>query len=994
MDKRPCFFCKTVDACLIEVCCDRYVCSLKCRDQWRSSCLCSSCTISTSTCPSGPDVLPDSLTTASLPSLCLIPPSSQFIHLQESLVSLISSHMLTNLWESFPIYKQNNRSRHRRLTNKLPAFIQQVGYVSRRFYVAAFFGVKMFFESNTLSVDAYDLPFLLPIACYFQADVPSVALSVDPSFRVEELLDYTSRITSLRINDDVTNLTYLLDSSSPLFLPRLRFVDFTTRSESHLTTCTFCEALLLSTTIVELSIDVRDLTTSDVIALVELFRSIHSFTSIKLSVSLPTFLQSSIKEEESLILFTALASNNSLKSLDLSGLVIDDSSVLVPLLNTSSIRSLVFPSCRSLDSTVIEALKYNLSLQEISFGGTRIPTAHLYEVFKNNTCFKKVKLCVFCYSPQELVRLTSEEVSTLKSFLESFTIKHLTLKQCRFTDDAITALCNLIRVNNSLISIDFSFCKLSNNILLNNSCLEFNALSFIFQHIASHQSPIIFAVSPHFLNHSIGTICYRKRISDDDLVSLLEALKSNVPIKSVVCPGLRRPSLKTCLALLEIHSLNKSVISFDCFPHCIDLDNGVVGFSPSKSIPVTVEEVSALQNLLGVFNIKELSLNNWRFSNDAITKLCDLIRLSTSLTSIDFSCCNLSPEQVFTLIGAFKSNSCLKTVNISNCGTNLNNLLEIFQLSLTEELLPNIKCSPHVIDISLGYIRYEHQVTSADLVSLLNALKSNVSIKHVDYRGWKIGCLEGIICLFEILSINKSVIDLDVSPHCLDIENGVFRFSPQTFTQISAPELSSLHCLLKSYSFKELTFEKCQISDNVISVLCDVIRTCHSLTSVGLSHCRLSSTTVLEIIEATQSNSSLIMVNLSHNDIGFNTLLAIFKQFSTHQSPLIIELLPHFIDFSRGIVRYAKKVKNTDLVSLLNALKSNVPIKRVECRGLKTLTLEGIVTLFEILSIDKSVIDLDVSPHCVDIENGAFCFFTRNFYQNISSRTCISTLCL
>ncbi|KAL0239713.1 hypothetical protein GEMRC1_009821 [Eukaryota sp. GEM-RC1] len=640
MDKRPCFLCKTIDACLIEICCDRYVCSLKCRDQWRSSCLCSSCTISISTCPPGSDVLPDSVATPSPASPCSISPSSQFIYLQQSLVSLISSHMLTNLWNSFPIYKQNNRSRHRRLTNKLPAFIQQVGYVSRRFYVAAFFGVQMFFESNTLSVDAYDLPFLLPIACYFQADVPSVALSVDPSFRVEELLDHTSRITSLRINDDVTNLTYLLDSSSPLFLPRLRCIDFTTDSESELTT--FCEALLLSTTIVELSIDVRALTTADVIALVELFRSIHTFTSIKLSVSFPTFLRSSIKEEESLLLFTALASNNSLKSLDLSGIQTYDSSVLVPLLNTSSIRSLVFPSCYSLDSTVIEALKCNLSLQEISFGGT---PAHLYEVFKYNTCFKKVKLSersfvsnvdflesnsslvelslywstcsndgiqveslirmvkrytglfeliinvstfkfrqlqtflkaletnstlqkvsfpgirltltslivvyetlcplklrstvdispylvdtkkgVFCYAPQELVRLTSEEVSTLKSFLESFTIKHLTLKECRFTDDAINALCNLIRVNNSLISMDFSFCKLSNNsiikivhalefnsnlkrVLLKNSCLEFNALSFIFQHIASRQSPIIFAVSPHFLNHSIGTICYRK----------------------------------------------------------------------------------------------------------------------------------------------------------------------------------------------------------------------------------------------------------------------------------------------------------------------------------------------------------------------------------------------------------------------------------------------------------------------------------------------------
>ncbi|KAL0239393.1 hypothetical protein GEMRC1_009501 [Eukaryota sp. GEM-RC1] len=352
-----------------------------------------------------------------------------------------------------------------------------------------------------------------------------------------------------------------------------------------------------------------------------------------------------------------------------------------------------------------------------------------------------------------------------------------------------------------------------------------------------------------------------------------------------------------------------SNVYFDCFPHCIDLDNGVVGFSPNKSIPVTVEEVSALQNFLDVFTIKELSLNNWRFSDDAITKLCDLIRLSTSLTSVDSSCCNLSPEQVFTLISAFKFNSCLKTVDISNCGTNLNNLLEIFQLSLTKEVLPVIKCSPHVIDISLGYIRYEHHVTSDDLVSLLNALKSNVPIKRVECRGWKIGCLEGIICLFEILSINKSVIDLDVSTHCVDIANGVFRFSLETFTKISVQELSSLHFLLKSHICKEITFKKCQISDSGIFVLCDIIRTCYSLTSVDFSSCRLPYTSIFELINALQSNSSLKIVNLSHNDIEFNTLLVIFTQFSTHQSPPIFEVLPHSIDFSRGIIRYAKRLK-------------------------------------------------------------------------------------
>ncbi|KAL0239875.1 hypothetical protein GEMRC1_009983 [Eukaryota sp. GEM-RC1] len=145
-------------------------------------------------------------------------------------------------------------------------------------------------------------------------------------------------------------------------------------------------------------------------------------------------------------------------------------------------------------------------------------------------------------------------------------------------------------------------------------------------------------------------------------------------------------------------------------------------------------------------------------------------------------------------------------------------------------------------------------------------------------------------------------------PNCIDIENGVFRFSAETFTKISAQELSSLHSLLKSYSFKELTLNKCQISDTAILVLCDIIRTYPSLTSVDFSHCRLLYISIHELINSIQSNSFFKIVNLSHNDIEFNTLLDIFKQFSPHQSPPIIEVLPHSIDFCRGIISYAKRL--------------------------------------------------------------------------------------
>ncbi|KAL0239615.1 hypothetical protein GEMRC1_009723 [Eukaryota sp. GEM-RC1] len=219
----------------------------------------------------------------------------------------------------------------------------------------------------------------------------------------------------------------------------------------------------------------------------------------------------------------------------------------------------------------------------------------------------------------------------------------------------------------------------------------------------------------------------------------------------------------------------------------------------------------------------------------------------------------------------------------------------------------------------------------------------------------------------------------------------VFLFSPETVTQISAQELSSLHSLLQSYSFKELTFKKCQFSDTGISVLCDIIRACHSLTSADFSHCRLSHTNTHDIFNALQSNSDLQMVNLSYNDIDIATLLNIFPQFAPHQSPQTITVYPHSIDFSRGVIHYAKKVKTNDVRVLLNALKSKVPIKRIQCSGMSDLNFSSLVMSFQILSVNNSLIYIDVAPHFIDVESGIFSFSPQD-YTKITAADNVSAL--
>ncbi|KAL0239503.1 hypothetical protein GEMRC1_009611 [Eukaryota sp. GEM-RC1] len=583
MQSRSCTICTATVTDGIAVCCDRFVCPQKCLvDLQKNSSTCDSCNIMPSSLlpPSNlvSDCVSSSLASEDVADL-------KQIHFQQTLLALISSHLVRTLWKSDVACERSLR----RLMDILPPVHHIVGYVSQRFLESTLLGVKLFLESTNIGTSSAELSLLLPIACYFQADVPSVSLIVDPSCEVEELLDHTSRITSLEISDDVTNLTHLLDSSSPLFLPRLSCIDFTTDSELT----TFCETLLLSTTIVELSVTVEDISTSDMIALTEVFRSIHSFRRIKLEFSYvsPT--------DETLLLFTALASNASLKSLDLSGIFMDDLNVLVPLLNTSSLRSLVFPRCDSLDSTVIHAFKYNLSLQEISFVESDINPDCLFQVLKNNTSLKKLKI-------------SECEFEHYRNFLQSSTSLldlSITVSTSRKELDGKPAksLIKMVQMTSGLVSLS-----------LGASLFKF------------HQ-----------------------------LLIFLKALEANSTLQKVSFPGiiLKLPSLISVFKILSPLKLRSTV---DISPYFIDTQKAVFCYSPREPVRLTSEEVSSLQSFLDRFSIKQLTLENCRFTDGAIFALCRLVKINNSLISIDFSSCDFTNANIIMIVHALQLNSGLK----------------------------------------------------------------------------------------------------------------------------------------------------------------------------------------------------------------------------------------------------------------------------------------------------------------------------------------------
>ncbi|KAL0246473.1 hypothetical protein GEMRC1_007685 [Eukaryota sp. GEM-RC1] len=176
-------------------------------------------------------------------------------------------------------------------------------------------------------------------------------------------------------------------------------------------------------------------------------------------------------------------------------------------------------------------------------------------------------------------------------------------------------------------------------------------------------------------------------------------------------------------------------------------------------------------------------------------------------------------------------------MNNNNLG--LKSLITITELVSNQKLTRNIQLSPHFIDYSTCIVYYETKVSSSDLIALLNSLKSMTPISRVESRGVDSLNLEGIMSLFEILSIRNSVIDLDVSPHLINISKRSFCFSPSRSIPISVED-SSLNSLVKLPNLKEVTIKNCRFSPSSITVLCDLIQVSDSLTSIDFSNCGLT----------------------------------------------------------------------------------------------------------------------------------------------------------
>ncbi|KAL0251957.1 hypothetical protein GEMRC1_001169 [Eukaryota sp. GEM-RC1] len=639
--------------------------------------------------------------------------SPKRIYFQQSLLVLIQSHYLRLLFKS----ARKDNYCHRpfsHLRDILISFFQTVGYVSNRFIESSSLAVKVFFETFSRPVMMHQLPQLCYMASIFKAKVHSVCVTVDNRTLVKDIGEFTSIITHLKSHDGCCLLHHFLDPSSSDFLPRLRVLEVTNKLSNDLFTF-FCKSLTVNNTVVEFHLGIDSFTSAEAASLAEVFSLNNTLRTICLTSS------NSLQDEESLIIFTAISNNFVISKIDLTNLRIKSSNVLLPLLKSSSLRSVKFPlNCR-LDSFVFDVLKINSNIREVVIQNCKFDSQDLAEVLKCNTSLKKLEIG----GPLTISLCKSLETNT--SLLE-FVVHNSNWfpNGSPINDQIPQSLSELLRRNTGLA-------------VLNIDCR--------------------FASSSHFK-------------------TFLKGLEQNSTVKKVIVPELNF----ACLMLVfEAEYNGKLSSSVDVSPHCIDTTTGVFSVSPFDCIHISLEEISSLPGFLNSFNIKELTLRGCWFAFEAFTAFCDSVRVNNSLTFIDCSDINVSQksrgrydtlhdENFLKLIDALQCKPNIKQVILNGSSVGLKGLCTVFELVSANKLTLNFEISPHSFDFATGSICYANPIGNSDLLALLDSLKSNVPIKSVKCKQWPSPSLEVLASVFEILSINKSVIDLDISPHLLDVE--------------------------------------------------------------------------------------------------------------------------------------------------------------------------------------------------------------------------------
>ncbi|KAL0240902.1 hypothetical protein GEMRC1_006138 [Eukaryota sp. GEM-RC1] len=529
--------------------------------------------------------------------------------------------------------------------------------------------------------------------------------------------------------------------------------------------------------------------------------------------------------------------------------------------------------------------------------------------------------------------------SALTLLQHNSSLVEVTLNNSNFDAESLSQVLqfNTILKKLTLLRCCCSFSPIFEALKSNTSLSEFNILD-VNRIPFENQEVKLFQEMVHS-NNTLKTLTIDGSMFNPlQFTSILNSLENNSCLNTVSIPNLDL----SCLILVYESLFSQQFYSvIRVPPHHLDTGAGVIYYSPLKPSKITLEQISSLKLLFKKYSIKKLSLKKCRFTNEGVTALCDLMRVNNSLTSVDFSDCALCDDNIVDLIDCFRRSQ------------KYSYLFELLHSSIFQKSIPNIRFEPHFVDVSLGLIRFEDTCEDNDLIALLNAVKSNIPINRIDCRGLSSISLDALIASYEILSINPNLLDLDVSPHFFNIDEGMFLYSPDELSQITTNQLSSLSRLCQSCHVMELSLQRSFLSFEAVSSLSNLLRVNDSLTYLDLSHCRTSSGGIIRIFESLQSNlaSKIKNMTLFSCNIDHNIAVLLSEALKVNSS---------VSDINLG----CNSVGDQGAMALAETLKVNSSLNTVNLWS-NSIGDEGAIAMAEALKTNCSLSDLNLGANLI-----------------------------
>ncbi|KAL0251948.1 hypothetical protein GEMRC1_001160 [Eukaryota sp. GEM-RC1] len=574
-------------------------------------------------------------------------------------------------------------------------------------------------------------------------------------------------------------------------------------------------------------------------------------------------------------------------------------SFLKPVLNSTSscFKTILFPTKVNLDFTVLKHLPIHTSIETVGFINTKFEGESCASVLRKFSNLHRL----------ELNQCTCT-FSPIFGFFEFYpSVRELFLKKVEgqtIDDQDFQSLVQMLKNNNSLYSLtidDFEF----------TSCQWQSILGVAAQHPA---------------------------------------------LQSMHLPSL---DLQVLMVVYESMHINKPFFTLSVSPHFISTKNSVFWFTTLTRTPLTIEDASSLQSFLRFNAIKNLSLRGFSISDDVLNVLHDSIRFNDFLSTVDLSYCNLS--DVVPIINAFHFKYSFNKISLCHNLLGFKCLLKVFEQILKRKLIPNVVLVPNIIDVSTGFIYTSRKMSDDDVISLLRALKSNVPIRNVKYESFCISTIQGLIALFEVLSINRFVMDVPTLHHTIDFENGIFLYSAKYRSYrnnlpLSTEEIGCLKGLVRAFNIKELTLDGCFFSDESIRSLAELIRIGHSLTSVELRNGSIFYFNFCKFLRVLSLNycCNLKVVSLANNNLCCNSATALSKDLMKNTSITLINLSGNSIECEGA-------------VALAEALKVNSSITTLYLDH-NSIGSDGAIALAEALKVNSSIIELSLKGNQITSE--------------------------